>query len=151
MQQICEKLLVARVSMVENFCLRVTQQRCWGDPVASSRYPVVNHQAPTSESREMPIYNWMRGLKNDRKLKELCLPGSHDAGVYKDKQAGIKPGSSTRTQYSPIYNQAMHGSRVFDVRCFLRTTGVFKKTKTVTMGTSSRKARMAPLAITGAR
>jgi hypothetical protein len=82
----------------------------------------------------MPIYNWMTGLKNDRKLKELCLPGSHDAGVYKDKQAGIKPGSSTRTQYSPIYNQAMHGSRVFDVRCFLRTTGVFKKTKTVTMG-----------------
>ena len=82
----------------------------------------------------MPIHNWMSGLKGTRKLVELCLPGSHDAGVYQDQKAGVKPGSSTRCQYSKIWKQAMSGSRVFDIRCFLRTTGVFKKKKTPTMG-----------------
>jgi hypothetical protein len=82
----------------------------------------------------MPLHDWMSHLKFDRKLSELCLPGSHDAGVYKDKDAGVKPGSSTRCQYSNIWQQAMHGSRVFDIRCFLRKTGVFNKTKTPTMG-----------------
>lgn len=82
----------------------------------------------------MPIHNWMSGLDSKRKLVELCLPGSHDAGVYRDQKAGVNPGSSTRCQYSNIWQQAMHGSRVFDVRCFLRTTGVFQKKKTPTMG-----------------
>jgi hypothetical protein len=82
----------------------------------------------------MPLHDWMSHLKPDRKLSELCLPGSHDAGVYKDKDAGVKPGSSTRCQYSNIWQQALHGSRVFDIRCFLRKTGVFNKTKTPTMG-----------------
>jgi hypothetical protein len=76
----------------------------------------------------------MSGLKGTRKLVELCLPGSHDAGVYRDVTTGVNPGSSARTQYSNIWQQAMHGSRVYDVRCFLRTKGVFKKTKTATMG-----------------
>jgi hypothetical protein len=66
----------------------------------------------------------MHGLKGTRKLVELCLPGSHDAGVYRDLNAGVNPGSSTRCQYSNIWEQAMNGSRVFDIRCFLRTTGV---------------------------
>jgi hypothetical protein len=82
----------------------------------------------------MPIHNWMSGLNGSRKLVDLCLPGSHDAGVYRDPNAGVKPGSSARTQYSNIWQQAMYGSRVFDIRCFLKTTGVFKKTKTPTMG-----------------
>ena len=84
----------------------------------------------------MPIHNWMLGLDQKRKLVDLCLPGSHDAGVYKDKQADVKPGSSARCQYSNIWHQAMHGSRVFDIRVFARSTGgVFKKkTVTPTMG-----------------
>src|SRR6267154_1603304 len=57
----------------------------------------------------MPIHNWMSGLKGNRKLVELCLPGSHDAGVYRDPAAGVKPGSSARTQYSNIWQQAKDG------------------------------------------
>jgi hypothetical protein len=82
----------------------------------------------------MKIEYWMSGLKQDRKLHELCLPGSHDAGVYQDLQLGVDPGSKARCQYSGIWKQALAGSRVFDIRCFLRTKGVFKKTKMVTMG-----------------
>jgi hypothetical protein len=82
----------------------------------------------------MSIHNWMSGLKGTRKLVELCLPGSHDAGVYRDLAADVNPGASARCQYSNIYEQAMVGSRVFDVRCFLRKTGIIKKTKTPTMG-----------------
>ena len=67
------------------------------------------------------IYKWMSGLKDDRKLIDLCLPGSHDAGVYEDKDRGVKtPGSKTRCQYKNIYEQARDGSRVFDIRCWLK-------------------------------
>jgi hypothetical protein len=89
----------------------------------------------------MQIYEWMSGLDKDRKLYELCLPGSHDAGVYRDLDHGVKPGSKAQCQYSGIYEQAMEGSRVFDIRCFLRTKGVIKKTKTVTMGHFFKEAK----------
>ena len=83
----------------------------------------------------MPSLNtWMSGLNNARTLNELCLPASHDAGVYEDKDNGVKPGPSTQCQFSTIFNQALTGSRVFDIRCFLRTTGIINKTKTPTMG-----------------
>jgi hypothetical protein len=83
----------------------------------------------------MPIFDWMKGLKDDRKLVELCLPGSHDAGIYQDLTAGVDPGVKARTQNSNIWEQAMCGSRVFDIRCFLRkvkTNG--GKTEVPTMG-----------------
>lgn len=81
------------------------------------------------------LQDWMSHLDDNRRLVDLCLPGSHDAGVYQDKQAGINPGPKACCQNSNIWKQALAGSRVFDVRCFLRTTGVFKKKKkTPTMG-----------------
>jgi hypothetical protein len=78
--------------------------------------------------------DWMDKLNDDLKLSQLCLPGSHDAGVYRDKQNGVAPGPSTCCQDSNIWKQARDGCRVFDIRCFLRTTGVIKKKKAVTMG-----------------
>ena len=77
---------------------------------------------------------WMKGLNDQKKLVQLCLPGSHDAGVYRDEKNGVNPGTSTRCQYSEIWKQALAGSRVFDIRCFLRTTGIINKEKTPTMG-----------------
>jgi hypothetical protein len=97
-----------------------------GDVVASPRPP---------EFRKMPkLFNWMSGLKDTRKVVELCLPGSHDAGVYLDKDKNVTPGNTTRCQYENIGKQADCGSRVFDIRCFLRTTGLINPTKTPTMG-----------------
>jgi hypothetical protein len=77
---------------------------------------------------------WMQALKGTRKLVDLCLPGSHDAGVYNDEERGVTVGDSARCQYNNIGEQASCGSRVFDIRCFLKTSGVFNKTKTPTMG-----------------
>jgi hypothetical protein len=80
------------------------------------------------------LRNWMSGLQGTRKLVELCLPGSHDAGVYTDKARELTPGDMSRCQSANIGEQAELGSRVFDIRCFLRTTGIIKKTKIPTMG-----------------
>lgn len=80
----------------------------------------------------MRLYNWMSGLNDERKLVELCLPGSHDAGVYRDLDAHVTPGPRARCQYSRIFAQAMAGARVFDVRVFLRT--IRKRQTTPTMG-----------------
>jgi hypothetical protein len=84
------------------------------------------------------IHKWMQGLAPNRKLLELCLPGSHDAGVYFDVRPPyiimkdpkeppfdrwgrrqVRPGSMARCQYANIWEQAMCGSRVFDIRVFL--------------------------------
>lgn len=65
------------------------------------------------------LHNWMKGLKDTRKLVELCLPGSHDAGVYTDEDKDVRPGDKARCQHKNIHEQARVGSRVFDIRCFL--------------------------------
>jgi hypothetical protein len=65
------------------------------------------------------LHNWMSGLDHNRKLVELCLPGSHDAGVYLDKDKGVTPGDKARCQDGNIGKQAYCGSRVFDIRCFM--------------------------------
>lgn len=78
--------------------------------------------------------DWMDKLDDNLTLAQLCLPASHDAGVYRDKQNGVTPGPSTCCQDSNIWKQALAGCRVFDIRCFLRTTGVVNKEQTVTMG-----------------
>ncbi|MBV9490725.1 MAG: hypothetical protein JO069_13535 [Verrucomicrobia bacterium] len=65
-------------------------------------------------------WNWMSALEPTRKLVELCLPGSHDAGVYTDEQKGLKPGGMACCQSKNIRKQASEGSRVFDIRCFLK-------------------------------
>jgi hypothetical protein len=93
--------------------------------------------APASapEFRKMSnLNNWMSELKPTRKLVELWLPGSHDAGVYTDEQKDVKPGDTARCQYAHIGEQASCGSRVFDIRVFLRDTGFLGRTKIPTMG-----------------
>jgi hypothetical protein len=81
------------------------------------------------------IHYWMAALQGTRKLVELCLPGSHDAGVYTDEKRDVTPGDTARCQYKNIGEQASEGSRVFDIRCFLRTTGpLWDRKKIPTMG-----------------
>src|SRR5262245_41154496 len=105
------------------------------------RRPTARRRAPPPGEENVPIHNWMHGLDQKRKLVDLCLPGSHDAGVYRDEAAGVKPGSSARCQYSNIWKQARDGARVFDIRVFLRTTGVLKKRRTPTMGHFFKEAK----------
>jgi hypothetical protein len=71
------------------------------------------------EEPKIYLRNWMSALQPHRKLAELWLPGSHDAGVYTDKDKGVNPGDSARCQYGNIGEQADVGSRVFDIRCFM--------------------------------
>jgi hypothetical protein len=64
---------------------------------------------------------WMSKIQHDPQLIHMVLPASHDAGVYGDSLTRVAcPKRYARTQGSNIYNQAMSGSRVFDVRVFLK-------------------------------
>jgi hypothetical protein len=53
----------------------------------------------------------------NRTLKQICMPGSHDAGI-----SNFKPGTvgatfaNTQTQYLNFYDQLLAGSRYFDLR-----------------------------------
>jgi hypothetical protein len=65
--------------------------------------------------------NWMSRIQDNPQLIEMVLPASHDAGVYGDSLTRVAcPKRYARCQGSNIYNQAYAGSRVFDVRVFLK-------------------------------
>jgi hypothetical protein len=100
-----------------------------GDTVAEPLVwcPVARHIQKPELTKMADIQEWMKELNPDRKLVELCLPGSHDAGVYWDTRTPfwgrpheVNPNSETRCQGGPIWDQATNGSRVFDIRVFLR-------------------------------
>lgn len=61
---------------------------------------------------------WMKDLKDDVKLKDILIPGSHDAGTYSmAPTTGLNLiGKAAQAQEMDIYNQAKVGSRYFDVR-----------------------------------
>jgi hypothetical protein len=72
----------------------------------------------------------MRQIPDTKWLRQIVLPGSHDAGVYGTAQTitrGVpgflsNPKNSIVCQHSDFGRQAMAGSRFFDCRVFLRKT-----------------------------
>ncbi|NOQ35803.1 MAG: hypothetical protein GQ569_07895 [Methylococcaceae bacterium] len=68
----------------------------------------------------MDMNNWMSELKDELKLSEIVMPGSHDATVYKsDTDLKITLLSSQKTTVchdDNIYGQCIKGSRFFDIR-----------------------------------
>jgi hypothetical protein len=73
----------------------------------------------------MGTTNWMKQLSDKLWLRQIVMPGSHDAGVYGTAQVIVraKPFVNpeyTICQHSDFSRQAMAGSRFFDCRVFLR-------------------------------
>jgi hypothetical protein len=67
--------------------------------------------------------NWMSTLDSNLELREITMPGSHDAGINKaDFTARFAPASSTVTQDGNVGKQCADGSRFFDIR--LEKTGL---------------------------
>jgi hypothetical protein len=67
-----------------------------------------------------PPVAWMQAIIDvigDRKLKYICMPGSHDAGISRVvfRTVGADNGN-TRTQGLDFYGQLLRGARWFDVR-----------------------------------
>jgi hypothetical protein len=76
---------------------------------------------PGEPKHDGPWSNWMRDLRQGPigklPLKDVCLPGSHDAGMHKAvNQTIFGSDSVTRTQWFPISQQLQLGARVFDLR-----------------------------------
>ena len=71
---------------------------------------------------------WMGALSDDLKLREIAMPGSHDAGVYREasKKAGFLPipRSWTTCQSTSVLEQCEAGSRFFDVRLKVSGTSI---------------------------
>jgi hypothetical protein len=76
----------------------------------------------------MKIDNWMTGIYDSilrtKTLKEIMMPGSHDAGMGECRDCTIKgkPGN-TQTQDLKIGQQLLAGSRYFDLRPIACATG----------------------------
>ncbi|KAF2473247.1 PLC-like phosphodiesterase [Lindgomyces ingoldianus] len=64
--------------------------------------------------------DWMQqglGSLGNRTLKQICMPGSHDAGMSTYKPGTIGANfANTQAQYLDLYQQLMTGSRYFDLR-----------------------------------
>lgn len=60
----------------------------------------------------------------ERKLKYVCMPGSHNAGMsVLDGKTAFASSYNTQTQWLDIYHQLLRGSRWFDIRPCLGNGG----------------------------
>lgn len=78
-------------------------------------------QLPHEAEHDGVWSRWMQGMLQgpggSLTLKDICLPGSHDAGMHKaENQTPFGSVSVTRTQWFPIVDQLHLGVRVFDLR-----------------------------------
>ena len=68
----------------------------------------------------MSLSNWMSGINDNRKLCDIIMPGSHDAGMSKHHMPSHAPTSiyykTGRTQSLDVQGQCDAGSRFFDIR-----------------------------------
>ena len=75
---------------------------------------------------DMPA--WMGALPDALTLSEILMPGSHDAGVYREvsTKAGFVPipKSWTTCQSTSVLEQCEAGSRFFDVRLKVSSTSI---------------------------
>lgn len=64
--------------------------------------------------------SWMtdnRDFLSNKSLRDICLLGSHDAGMGTIKHmTPLASEDNTRTQYVEIYQQLLYGARYFDIR-----------------------------------
>lgn len=65
------------------------------------------------------LSNWMSSIQDGKVLKDLYMPGSHDAAMYKCTDTSwFVSSTSVITQSCNIYDQLMVGYRMFDVRVY---------------------------------
>lgn len=73
----------------------------------------------------MNTKNWMAQLSNELTLKQICMPGSHDAGMYHSELFGViksfiplaaKASAFLHTQELDMKGQLEGGIRYFDIR-----------------------------------
>jgi hypothetical protein len=86
----------------------------------SVEWIVSQDDAGTYWSNSNPPVDWMHqslSTLGNRKLKHICMPGSHDAGMSEINAhtVGVTY-ENTQTQLLNIYNQLVYGSRYFDLR-----------------------------------
>lgn len=77
--------------------------------------------------RKAPPVAWMASIRDiigERKLKYVCIPGSHDAGMSTiDGRTTLADWANTQTQWLDIYGQLVRGSRWLDIRPCLGNGG----------------------------
>lgn len=76
-----------------------------------------------------PSPDWMQQIWEvigNRKLRHICMPGSHDAGIsLLQARTPFATKENTQTQMSDVYGQLMLGSRYFDIRPVIANRGQF--------------------------
>jgi hypothetical protein len=82
------------------------------------------------QTNQNPPVAWMHSILDvigDRKLKYITIPGSHDAGMsdLNGKTSGSTH-DNTQTQVLNVYNQAVRGSRWFDMRPCIGNGGQYR-------------------------
>ncbi|MBO4291394.1 MAG: hypothetical protein J5898_05755 [Lachnospiraceae bacterium] len=63
--------------------------------------------------------NWLSGLSKEIQLKNIMMPGSHDAGMSELHHTNFVAGfnkAAIKTQKNCIYEQLLSGCRYFDIR-----------------------------------
>lgn len=102
-----------------------------GDAVRGDDGDATAAAAAAANLGPAPPSNWMQAnlaSLGDRTLRNLVVPGSHDAGMSsfsEDSKTGFATEANTRTQKLDLAGQLAAGSRYFDIRPVI-SSGVFR-------------------------
>jgi hypothetical protein len=79
-------------------------------------------------SMEIDRHNWMADnldLIGDKRLMEIAMPASHDAGMSRARPCMFASSCNTQTQNQSIYDQLRFGCRHFDIRPATRGRDIY--------------------------
>ena len=75
------------------------------------------HAHPKNPYQPVSMVSWMKGISDQAHLNQIIMPGSHDAGMSQTEHCSFGVVSAeAQTQDRAIYQQAIAGSRYFDIR-----------------------------------
>jgi hypothetical protein len=102
----------------------------------------------------MNTATWLSQVPDKKWLRQIVMPGSHDAGVYGTAQVIVKASALVKKEYtvcqhSDFAKQAAAGSRFFDCRVFLRELP--KAQQTPTQKYENRLGHFAKEKVTGSK
>ncbi len=93
---------------------------CGGDYFFSVKPHEVNWFLIRKFEKKQPYADkWMgdNHLIKSKSLRQICIPGSHDAGMsILQENTAFGSSGNTVTQYRSVYGQLMLGTRYFDIR-----------------------------------
>ena len=116
-----QKNIIIFIALLTLFTFSCKKEKVVVTDKDQTENPDDDNPKDTTITDGLPDYAWMSRLlqefpDEDIKLSDICLPGSHDAGMYILRSCKLGNACNTQTQELNMKRQLEAGYRIFDLR-----------------------------------